>query len=217
MIKIIKEKSYVGTLDIRLEINENIHLDIVYGNVGDVYWIYDNLNMLDVKDDPMYEVLKITKEDIDIYNIFNELYEDIINCRIHIPRKTILSNEYDKLEEQRCHIANEKLKNDSLYKKLVKDDVITWYSDEECEEITEILRISKREEIILIEFIRQSRIDGLGQTRMPGWYSIRFRSSGSYYQPCDTVFWRHFDNLQNYESSNNLSDDTKNNTKKLIP
>ena len=108
-------------------------------------------------------------------------------------------------------------RNDSLYKKLVKDDVITWYSDEECEEITEILRISKRKEIILIEFIRQSRIDGLGQTRMPGWYSIRFRSSGSYYQPCDTVFWRHFDNLQNYESSNNLSDDTKNNTKKLIP
>jgi len=217
MIKIIKEKSYVGTLDIRLEINENVHLDIVYGNVGDVYWIYDNLTTLDVKDDPMYEVLKITKEDIDIYNIFNELYEDIINCRIYIPRKSILSNEYDKLEEQRCHIANEKLKNDSLYKKLVKDDVITWYSDEESEEITEILRISKREEIILIEFIRQSRIDGLGQTRMPGWYSIRFRSSGSYYQPCDTVFWRHFDNLQNYESSNNLSDDIKNNTKKLIP
>lgn len=39
----------------------------------------------------------------------------------------------------------------------------------------------------------------MGSLRLPGWYSIRFRTSGSTYTPCDMVFWRHFNNLQNYE------------------
>ena len=77
MIEIIKEKSYTGTQDIRLKINEDITLDIVFGGTGDVYWIYDNQTYFDAKEDPMYDKLLITKENIDIYNIFNELYEDL--------------------------------------------------------------------------------------------------------------------------------------------
>ena len=94
MIQVTKEKNYMGSLDIRLKINENITLDIVFGGVGDVYWIYDNQNFFDAKEDPMYDKLLITKEDIDIYNIFNELYEDLcIAYRDYLTDRT-----YDPIE-----------------------------------------------------------------------------------------------------------------------
>ena len=44
---------------------------------------------------------------------------------------------------------------------------------------------------------------------MPGYYTIRFRMSGCTYEPCEMVFFRHFNNLQNYEGPalipNNIS------------
>ena len=199
MIQVTKEKNYMGSLDIRLKINENITLDIVFGGVGDVYWIYDNQNFFDAKEDPMYDKLLITKEDIDIYNIFNELYEDLIDGKIYIPDKCEFIEGWNEEEEKRCNSSNKRIKESPRYNKLVKDGTITWYSDEEYKEIAEILRISKKDEIIVIEFIRQSIKDELGQHRLPGWYSIRFRMDGSTYEPCNIVFWRHYDNLQKYE------------------
>ena len=199
MIQVTKEKNYMGSLDIRLKINENITLDIVFGGVGDVYWIYDNQNFFDAKEDPMYDKLLITKEDIDIYNIFNELYEDLINGKIYIPDKCEFIEGWNEEEEKRCNSSNKRIKESPRHNKLVKDGIITWYSDEEYKEIAEILRISKKDEIIVIEFIRQSIKDELGQHRLPGWYSIRFRMDGSTYETCNIVFWRHYDNLQKYE------------------
>lgn len=203
MISIIKEKNQMGSLDIRLQIEENITLDVVFGGVGDVFWIYDNQNFFDVKEDPMYDKLLITKEDTDIYNIFNELYEDLINCRIYIPDKCGFIEGWNEQDEKRCRLANERIKTEPRYNKLVKDGVITWYSDEEYESIAEIVRISKQDDNIVIEFIRQSTIDELGGHRLPGWYSIRFRMDGCTYEPCNVVFWRHFDNLQKYEPKEN--------------
>lgn len=202
MISIIKEKNQMGSLDIRLQIEENITLDIVFGGVGDVYWIYDNQNFFytDIEDDPMYDKLIITKEDIDIYNIFNELYEDLIKCKIYIPDKCGFIDEWNEQEEKRCFLSNQRIKESPRYNKLVQNGVITWYSDEEYKDIAEILRISKQNNNIVLEFIRQSKIDELGSHRLPGWYSIRFRMDGCTYEPCNIVFWRLYDNLQKYES-----------------
>ena len=52
-----------------------------------------------------------------------------------------------------------------------------------------------------IESILESLKDELGGHRLPGWYSIRFRMDGCNYEPCNIVFWRHYDNLQQYESN----------------
>ena len=199
MIEVIKEKSYIGTQDIRLKINEDITLDIVFGGTGDVYWIYDNQTYFDAKEDPMHDKLLITKENIDIYNIFNELYEDLINCRIYVPNECGFTQNWQELEEIRCQKSNEEIKKSSRYNKLVKNNIITWYSDEEYEKIAEIVRIKKEEDNIVIEFIRQSTIDERGGHRLPGWYTIRFRMNGCTYEPCESVIWRHFNNLQNYQ------------------
>lgn len=201
-----KKKSEIGTYDIRIEINEDKHLDIVFGGNGDIYWIYDNYEVADVKEDPMYDELLIPKEE-DIYSIFNELYEDLINCRIFVPEINELYEGQIEEDKKRCNASNKELQKDPRYLSLVKDDIITWYSDEEYYKIAEILRISKNNQGILLEFIRQSKRDDMGSLRLPGWYSIRFRTSGSTYTPCDIVFWRHFNNLQEYQEKPNKVDE----------
>lgn len=198
-MKITKRKSEIGTYDIRIEENDDKHLDVLFGGNGDIYWIYDNYEVADVEEDSMYEAFEIPSTEPGIYKIFNELYEDLVNCRIFVPEINELYPGQIKEDEERCHRSNEDLKKDYRYNLLVKDKVITWYSDEEYHEIAEIVRITKTETGILLEFIRQSTRDDMGSLRLPGWYSIRFRTSGSTYTPCDMVFWRHFNNLQNYE------------------
>ena len=42
-MKITKTKSEIGTYDIRIEENEDKHLDVIFGGNGDIYWVYDNL------------------------------------------------------------------------------------------------------------------------------------------------------------------------------
>lgn len=210
MIRIQKQKNELGTKDIRLEITDNIHLDIVFGGTGDIYWIYDNYALLYETKDPMYEKVQITEEDDEeIYNIFNKLYEDLVNARIIVPDNQELMPGMQEEDEKSCEESNEFIKNTSRYKNLVQDGIITWYSDEDYKDNAEILRISKKENTINIEFIRQSLKDDLGFSRMPGYYTIRFRMSGCTYEPCEMVFFRHFNNLQNYEGPalipNNIS------------
>ncbi len=207
---VTKRKSEVGTLDIRIEENEDKHLDVIFGGNGDIYWVYDNLEQLYAEEDSMYEAFTIPKEEINIYKIFNELYEDLVNCRIFVPETTELIPGGIKKDQERCRRNNENLKKDPRYNMLVQNGVITWYSDEEYREIAEIVRITKNDNGILLEFIRQSIIDDMNMKRMPGWYSIRFRTSGSTYTPCDMVFWRHFNNLQHYQK-----EPTENNNKTL--
>lgn len=207
---VTKRKSEVGTLDIRIEENEDKHLDVIFGGNGDIYWVYDNLEQLYAEEDSMYEAFTIPKEEINLYKIFNELYEDLVNCRIFVPETTELIPGGIKKDQERCQRNNENLKKDPRYNMLVQNGVITWYSDEEYREIAEIVRITKNDNGILLEFIRQSIIDDMNMKRMPGWYSIRFRTSGSTYTPCDMVFWRHFNNLQHYQK-----EPTENNNKTL--
>lgn len=208
-MKVSKTKSEIGTYDIRIEENEDKHLDVLFGGNGDIYWVYDNLEVMFDETDSMYESFLIPETEKGLYDIFNELYEDLVNCRIFIPEEKELWEGQLKEDELRCQKSNEELKNDSRYKLLVQDGVITWYSDEEYRAIAEIVRITKVDTGILLEFIRQSIKDDMGFSRMPGWYSIRFRLSGSTYTPCETVFWRHFDNLQHYEEQLNKQDNQK--------
>lgn len=211
-MEVIKEKSEVGTLDICIKENDTKSLALVWGGNGDLYWLLDNLEEIDVKDDPMYDTFCITKADYSIYQMFEELYNDIMGCRIFLPEQHIDTNREDLTEEERIEVErynayeiehaeaeNEDIRRDRRYQLLTSDNAITWYSDEEERHIAEIVRISKQEDSILLEFIRQSRKDDQGQTRLPGYYPIRFRTSGSTYTPCDLVFTRHFLKMQEYD------------------
>lgn len=203
-MEIVKTPSEFGHKDIRIVESEDKHLDIVFGGTGDIYWIYDNQEEFFAEEDPMYDLFAIPARDEGLYAIFEELYDDLINGNIYHPEqipnfyKIAVPNAQEK-ENQRCIQSNKDIKESQRYKNLVNNGVITYYSDEELKENAEIVRISKREDCILLEFIRQTKKDEQGQTRLPGWYFIRIRLNGSSYTPCDIVFWRHFDNLQKYE------------------
>ena len=211
-MEVIKSRSEVGTYDISIQENENKSLALVWGGNGDLYWILDNLEDIDVKDDPMYDSFCITKEDYALYSMFEELYDELIQGRIFIPEEHINTYVEDLTEEERDEVIehnereikharkeNEDIKKSRRYQLLTADNVVTWYSDEEQRNHAEIVRISKQEDSILLEFIRQTKKDDQGQIRLPGFYSIRFRTSGSTYTPCYLVFTRHFLKMQEYD------------------
>ena len=211
-MEVIKKKSEVGTYDICIKESEDKSLALIWGGNGDLYWLLDNLEEMDVKEDRMYDTFCITKKDYAIYSMFEELYDDLMNGRIYLPEEHMNTHVEDLTEEEKEEVEkynayeiehareeNEDIKRSARYQLLTADNVVTWYSDEEERRIAEIVRISKQEDSILLEFIRQSKKDDLGDTRLPGYYSIRFRTSGSTYTPCDLVFTRHFLKMQEYD------------------
>ena len=211
-MEVIKSRSEVGTCDISIQESETKSLALVWGGNGDLYWILDNLEDIDVKDDPMYDSFCITKENYALYSLFEELYDDVMQGRIYLPEQHMNTNIEDLTEEEQeeveqfnayeiehARLENEDIKRSRRYQLLTADNVITWYSDEEQRSHAEIVRISKQEDVILLEFIRQTRKDDQGQIRLPGYYSIRFRTSGSTYTPCDLAFTRHFLKMQEYD------------------
>lgn len=211
-MEVIKSRSEVGTYDISIKESETKSLALVWGGNGDLYWILDNLEDIDVKDDPMYDSFNITKENYALYSLFEELYDDLMQGRIYLPEQHMNTNVEDLTEEEKEEVErfnayeiehdaleNEDIKQSRRYQLLTADNVVTWYSDEEQRSHAEIVRISKQEDSILLEFIRQTKKDDQGQTRLPGYYSIRFRTSGSTYTPCDLVFTRHFLKMQEYD------------------
>lgn len=211
-MEVIKSRSEVGTCDISIKESETKSLALVWGGNGDLYWILDDLEDIDVKDDPMYDSFNITKENYALYSLFEELYDDVIQGRIYLPEQHMNTNVEDLTEEEQeeverfnayeiehARLENEDIKRSRRYQLLTADNVITWYSDEEQRTHAEIVRISKQEDSILLEFIRQTRKDDQGQIRLPGFYSIRFRTSGSTYTPCDLAFTRHFLKMQEYD------------------
>lgn len=211
-MEVIKQKSEVGTYDICIKESDEKSLALVWGGNGDLYWLLDDLKEIDVKDDPMYDSFNITKENYALYSLFEELYDDLMQGRIYLPEQHMNTNVEDLTEEEKeeverfnayeiehAALENEDIKQSRRYQLLTADNVVTWYSDEEQRSHAEIVRISKQEDSILLEFIRQTKKDDQGQTRLPGYYSIRFRTSGSTYTPCDLVFTRHFLKMQEYD------------------
>lgn len=212
-MEVKKERNELGTLDIRIIESEDKHLDITFGGTGDIYWILDNQEVADVEEDPMYDTFTIPASETELYKIFEELYDDLINGNIYYPEQIpsyylAFDSKAQKKENERCINSNKEIKESSRYQALVNNGLITFYSDEEYKDNAEIVRISKREDCILLEFVRQTKKDEQNQTRLPGWYFIRIRLNGCTYTPCEIVFWRHFDNLQKYEPTQKVEEGT---------
>ena len=147
-MEIKKERSDVGTLDIRIIESEDKHLDITFGGTGDIYWILDNQEVADVEEDPMYDTFTIPASETDIYKIFEELYDDLINGNIYYPEQLpsyylAIDPAAQEKENKRCEKSNKEIKESSRYKALVNNGFITFYSDEELKTNAEIVRISK--------------------------------------------------------------------------
>ena len=210
---VIKIKSEFGFdhYDIK---KDNKILKILFGGNGDLYWILHNskISPKNVKEyrthleSPYMEEFIITKENYFLYQLFDELINDIENSRIYLPTENELELEFDSFGEkrhesskERCNRLNNHHKNYYKYKLLFEDKAICWHSDEHIFEDADRVKITKQSDNIHLLFSRPSIKEEEQLYHMAGSIGIRFRNSGSFYDPYNIIFMRMFQKLQEYE------------------
>lgn len=177
-MKLVKNTNMVVLED------ENKKLVIQYFNNGDLYWVISDNNNSCMK------IFEITKEDYQIYELFELLYNDIKRKNIYnvyeeikkCTSKEQLLKVYRKYEEHNKYIKE--------YNDLNISDSITWVSDNNHYDIANIVTILKEEDKFVLVFNLRDY-----QSRN----SIRFSNSGSRYNPYNRCFMKHFKNLDNLE------------------
>lgn len=193
-------------------------LKIIFGGNLDLYWILYNYSKIDKN--LSIETLKkmyyretkykfiITKENYFIYSLFEELYDDVKESKLFIPTDNKSSE--DNLEEldfdfmnymteEKSKMLNEKYKKFAAYQLLFDGKTIEWHSDDDSYERADRVVIKKIDDTFLLEFIRPAVTEDNFIHRIPGSISIRFRNSGSTYDPYNMIFMRMFNKLQAYD------------------
>lgn len=208
-MKVVLKNNDYNVKDIYL-IDENKTLSIMFAGTGDLYWIIKNTN-INENDEYSYDSFEITRENYQIYNLFQKVFDDIKSINIfdeelEFPpyvetdeeRKEYLENiEFDK---KRYRFFNMSHYND-LYDE--ETETITWISDETAYEVGNVVTIKKVNDKFLIEFKTQPYIEGFDkEDNTLGMMAIRFRNSGSRYNPFNMIFMRLFKNLQSVDDVN---------------
>lgn len=127
----------------------------------------------------------ITKEDYEIYSIFDSLYREIISGK--------LFDEYEGM-------YNYDYKRSDAYGMLVdRNKNINWISDDGPTDVEDRLKISKlNKDVYRLSFIRNDKpLDFAFKSAHS--IVIRFRNSGSLYTPFNVAFMRLYQRLQNID------------------
>ena len=206
-MKVVKQESEFG-LDTFFK-EEKKYLAITYMGNLDLYW---SIHSVDVNKDNEFI---ITNENYEVYKLFNQLFNDIRNINI-----------FNK-EESDEHKEMYRLYSKSNYNELYNENTntITWYSDETAREVANILKIKKEDGTFKIQFYIQPHISEYGKDFHSLHYiPIRFRNSGSRYDPFNVVFMRMYSNMKEIDDVNDYGHQIhieeylydKNKVKKLI-
>ncbi len=181
MLRVEKKNCDFGPI---LKISDDVNtFEILFGGNGDLYF-HPVINGMELykKDKPIY--FTISKVDGFLFESFERLYTKICNYDAFDRVGLSAENDISENEYQR--------KRDSYREyPLVNDGVISWHSDEDMSEIASVLNIRKLDtETFQLEFIKNKPVDALYMT-----YSIRFRNSGSTYDPFNFRFMELYNNL----------------------
>ena len=205
-MKIEKIKTEFGTNIFFSEDNDTFIIS--FGGNGDLYWTMRS------KIDSNNHNFIISKENYEVYRLFEELFDDIENIKIfeeeNIPFYIETEEEKQEyLENYKEEIAYEKNKyrlfNHSNYNELFnkENNTITWYSDETNHEVANILKIKKENEIFKLEFYIQPYVEGYDRDfNSLNYIPIRFRNSGSLYEPFNVVFMRMYQKMKHVDDIN---------------
>lgn len=210
-MEVTRQKGTESGYDYTIQ-KDNKILRIVFASNLDLYWTLTNLDAdksLDHLYDEQYETFLITKENNHIYELFKKLVSDIKTPRVYEPHpqpedtdpeilEMLNEMNHGKSEEERCNEWNEELKNSERYRRLYDGENIRWHSDDDYYEDADRVMITELEDSILLEFYRpENTLKTLG-FRIPGTLTIRFRNSGSTYDPLNIVFMKMYQQLQEY-------------------
>lgn len=154
-----------------------------WGNL-DLYWQYrysDNIS-----DNEDSKSFFITKENYFLFQLFDELYNDIKNYNIYKE-----DNFNTKREAKRLN--NSLIKFDSYQHDLLfHDNKIEWHCDDCIYEEASMFIIEKIEEAYKLTFKKGKNDEFLS-------YAVRIRNSGSRYKPFNAPFMRMYQQLCSYE------------------
>ena len=180
---------------------------MLYGGNLDLYWTIRS------KKDSNHHSFTITKENYGVYRQFEELFNDIENINIfddNIPfYKETEKEKQAYLENRMIEIENEKNKyryfNYSNYNELFdkENNIITWYSDETAHEVSNILTIKKDNESFKLDFyIQPHKKEYDRDFNSPNYIPIRFRNSGSSYDPFNMLFMKMYNEMKEIDDVN---------------
>ena len=189
-------------------IKDNKIFKISFGSNGDLYWSLTNLN---IEEDLDYDVFTISIEDnYEVYSLLKKLYLDIKNAKIsdiddEFPLFRFNRNEdlddYEKnlntkyKEKEKA----QKLKEREAYNLLFNDDKIIWVSDDRDYDKDQMVIISQKDNTFILEFVRKDKEDKDIYHYMTSFssylISIRFRNSGSTYDPFNVIFMNMYNSL----------------------
>jgi len=201
-MKVIKYENEFGLIISFQEFEKQF--DVSFGGNLDLYWTIHSKNENDC-----HEFI-ITKENYEVYRLFVELFDDIENIKIYT-ESTIPFNM--ETEEEKQDYINEleykknkyRLYNYSNYNELFdkENNTITWYSDETNHEVANILKIKKEKESFRLEFSIQPYKEGYDRDfNSLNYIPIRFRNSGSSYEPFNIIFMRMYEKMKQIDDIN---------------
>lgn len=156
----------------------------------------------------------ITKENIIIFNLFEELFDNFKNAKIYVINN---QESYTSTKETEYNTWNQCLKNSIIHKKILDENTITWISDDSISfeyPTADALKIIKEENQFHLKFTYY-------ENEFPHVRSIRIRNSGSRYLPFNIIMMNFFNKLQEYNPENHQMHIEeylylKNNSKKLV-
>ena len=102
--------------------SDEVYLEIYFANNLDLYFIFNGANKS--------QMFKIDESNLRVYDIFNKLYNDLIDCKLP----------FDSSKERLRRLTN--------YSLLVQNNIITWKSDDYPFDIGPSFKIEKVSDII---------------------------------------------------------------------
>lgn len=180
--------------------NGDKKLIISFENNLDLYWTLSK----SPKEKLILETFEITKEDYAIYTLFEQLYNRIKNASVFdidteialfesgLSHFDSLADIYDFYKE---NVAS--LKESDAYHELFDGKTITWCSDEIYDDSNDLVKINFDGEKFILEFAKRKQNELLSS---PYNIPVRFRNSGSRYNPFNVIFMRMFQDLQKYNT-----------------
>jgi len=167
MIEVTKTKNNHQYDEINIKTEEG-QFEITFKNNLDLYWSYlYKGNIEEIEED---KIFTITKENYQLYLIFDNLYKKVIE-KSKDPKMMFIYNP----------------------EKLVQGKIIDWHSDDCIYEKASCIQISKEDEEYQVKFIK-SKEEGLFKN-----FSIRICNSGSRHQPFNVLFMHLYHQLIEYE------------------
>lgn len=163
-----------------------------FGGNGDLYYVINSTEKNNVIN------FEITKENYELYCLFDELYKRIIDCDIYkiseVEFTGIIEPDEDTINRQVIEFDkwNQSLKTTDKYKSLAHNGIISWKSDDQIYEEANILNIYKEEDKYRLEFISNKE-------RISNFIDIGFRNRGSRYSPFHIPFMELYNVLKNIE------------------